>query len=102
MLEKPNIGFSTLTKPNGSNIEFSGVPLSDSETSAIYSLAKQSTHPLSFAIVNHYKDAGYHQPEHFVEVSGWGIFGKVNNLDIKIGSDEYVTKTSIAKVLNWY
>ena len=87
----------TLTKPNENNIEFSGTQLSDDEKSAIYSLAKQSTHPLSFAIVNYYNNANYHQPEHFVEVSGRGVFGKVNGLDIKIGSEEYVTNSSGSK-----
>jgi len=80
----------TLTRPNENRIEFSGNSLSDDVKNAIYSLAKQSTHPLSIAIVNYYHNASYCQPEHFVEVSGRGIFGKVNDMEIKIGSAEYV------------
>ncbi len=83
----------TLTKPHESKIVFTGTTLSGDEKSAIYSLAKQSTHPLSNAIVNYYNDADYHHPEHFVEVSGRGVFGKVNGMDIKIGSEEYVTNS---------
>ncbi len=83
----------TLTKPNENRIEFVGNMLSEDEKEAIYSLAKQSTHPLSNVIVNFYKDSGYYPPEHFTEVSGRGIFGKINDLEIKIGSEEYVTNT---------
>jgi Cu+-exporting ATPase len=83
----------TLTKPNENEITFIGNDLSDVEKDAIYSLAKQSTHPLSMAIVSYCDGAGYHQPDHFVEVSGRGIFGRSNGLEVKIGSEEYVTNS---------
>ncbi len=83
----------TLTKPNENKIIFTGKELSQIEINALYSLAKQSTHPLSTAIVNHFSDAKYINPEHFVEVSGRGIFGKVNGFEIRLGSEEYVTNT---------
>jgi len=83
----------TLTRPNESKIVYTGTDLNDEERNAVYSLARQSTHPLSLALVNHHKDATYRQPEHFVEVSGRGIFGKVGNMDVKIGSEEYVIST---------
>ncbi|NQU53944.1 MAG: heavy metal translocating P-type ATPase metal-binding domain-containing protein [Bacteroidetes bacterium] len=84
----------TLTKPNENKIAFSGKELSQLEINVIYSLAKQSTHPLSTAIVNHHNNATYINPDHFVEVSGRGIFGKVNELEIKIGSEEYVSNST--------
>jgi Cu+-exporting ATPase len=83
----------TLTKPNENKIEFKGDMFSAEEKDAIYSLAKQSTHPLSTAIVNSLNGANYHRPAHFVEVSGRGIFGKVNSIEVKIGSEEYVTNS---------
>jgi Cu+-exporting ATPase len=83
----------TLTKPNENKIIFTGKKLSQPEINAIYSLAKQSTHPLSTAIVNHFSDAKYISPEHFVEVSGRGIFGKVDGFEIRLGSEEYVTNS---------
>jgi len=83
----------TLTRPNENKIAYTGNALSGAEIDAIYSLAKQSTHPLSIAIVNFHQDATYHPPQHFVEVSGRGIFGRVNGIDVKIGSEEYVTNT---------
>lgn len=84
----------TLTKPNENRIEFSGKTLSQKEKDAVYSLAKQSTHPLSTAIVNYFDEPEYINPVHFTEVSGRGIFGKVNGFEIRIGSEEYVTNAS--------
>ncbi len=81
----------TLTKPNENQIEYSGEGLSQNEIKAVYSLAKQSTHPLSTSISQYFNSAGYINPEHFVEVSGRGIFGKVNGFEIKFGSEEFVT-----------
>jgi Cu+-exporting ATPase len=83
----------TLTKPNENQISFTGETLSKTEINAVYSLAKQSTHPLSSGIVNHLANSEYINPVHFIEVPGRGIFGKVNHLEIKIGSEEYVTKS---------
>ncbi len=81
----------TLTRPNENNIVFSGTQPSEAEKNAIYSLAKQSTHPLSISIANYHQGAKYLHPEHFVEVSGRGIFGKVGGMEVKMGSEEYVT-----------
>ncbi len=81
----------TLTKPNETKISYKGRALSNVEISAIHSLAKQSTHPLSTAISDHFADAEYIHPNHFVEVAGRGIFGKVNSFEIRLGSEEYVT-----------
>lgn len=90
----------TLTQPNKNKIIYSGINLSENETDALFSLAKQSTHPLSNAISTFFESANYIAPEHFVEVAGRGAFGRVNSLDIRIGAEEYVTnqpKKSIHK-----
>ncbi len=87
----------TLTRPNEHNIRYRGRALSPQEESAIFSLVRQSTHPLSNAIAAHLSEADYHQPEHFVEVSGRGIFGRANQMDIKVGSEEYVTGSNRSK-----
>jgi Cu+-exporting ATPase len=83
----------TLTRPNETKIVYAGEPLSTNETEAVFSLAKQSTHPLSSAISDLFQSVKYHSPEHFVEVAGRGIFGKANNLNVKMGSEEYVCNT---------
>jgi Cu+-exporting ATPase len=93
----------TLTQPNESQITYTGGRLSEADKQAIYSLVKQSTHPLSHSIASSFRsdfsgrqEAGedkaitYQSPEHFVEVSGRGIYGKVGSREIKMGSAEYV------------
>ncbi|MEN8115700.1 MAG: heavy metal translocating P-type ATPase metal-binding domain-containing protein [Bacteroidota bacterium] len=81
----------TLTQPNENKVIYTGDTLSKDEKEALFSLAKQSTHPLSNAIATSFNGTIYHTPEHFVEVAGRGVFGRVNNLDVKIGAEEYVT-----------
>jgi len=80
----------TLTRPNETHTEYSGTPLSAEETDAVFSLAKQSTHPLSNTIASFLQNSVYYSPEHFVEMAGRGIFGKVSNLEIRMGSEEFV------------
>ncbi len=81
----------TLTQTNQNKIVYSGRELSTEEKEAIFSLAKQSTHPLSSALSKYFEGAEYHAPDHFVEVLGRGVFGKVNGMDIRLGAEEYVT-----------
>jgi len=81
----------TLTQPNQNKIEYIGQAFSNLEEEAVFSLTKQSTHPLSNAISVYFGEKVYHKPEHFVEVAGRGIFGTVNKMEIRIGSEEYVT-----------
>jgi len=81
----------TITKPDISSLSFKGKDLSKDELSAIMSVAKQSTHPLSTIVAKYYADYEYHKPEHFVEMAGRGSFATSNGLDIKLGSEEYVT-----------
>lgn len=81
----------TLTRPNENHIRYTGEPLSQAEEEAVYSLARQSAHPLSTAVAGSFTDVDYYDPEHFVEVEGRGMFGKINALEVKIGSEEYVT-----------
>lgn len=90
----------TLTKPNENRVEYVGKELSAEEIRAVYSLARQSTHPLSDAISRQFNSAEYVHPDHFVEVEGRGMFGKVNGFEIKIGSEEYVTGSEIVKSKN--
>ena len=81
----------TITKPDANKIQFVGDALNDKELAAVYSLTRQSTHPLSNAIA---RSLQYLEPvasEGFVEIGGRGIFGKVQNSSYKMGSKEYVT-----------
>ena len=84
----------TLTQPNQNTVTFEGQALSEQERLAVFSITKQSTHPLSTALTQHFNGSAYYSPEHVVEVAGRGIFGKINGLDVRIGSEEYVTGES--------
>jgi Cu+-exporting ATPase len=90
----------TITKPDANRIQFVGEPLTDEEISIVYSLTRQSTHPLSNAIARYYQDFDPVATEGFVEIAGRGIFGKAHNIACKMGSKEYVTGSSEAKANN--
>lgn len=81
----------TLTRPNESRLSYEGAELTHEERTALYSLARQSTHPLSAALARHLEPCPYGAPEHFVEVAGRGIYGKVGALEIRLGALEYVS-----------
>jgi Cu+-exporting ATPase len=46
----------TITKPDANKIQFIGEQLSGTELCCVYSMARQSTHPLSNAIARHYQN----------------------------------------------
>ena len=81
----------TLTFPDVQDISYSGTPLTQQEKDALFSLARQSAHPMSQALVAHLRESNYVVPGHFVEVQGRGVFGKVGDLEVRYGSREYVT-----------
>lgn len=80
----------TITKPNENNIRFVGEALSAQELQAVCSLAKQSTHPLSHAIAKSYAALEAIETSGFVEIAGKGIFARVGQLEVKLGSQHYI------------
>ncbi len=90
----------TITKPDANRIQFEGEPLTEAETQAVYSVTRQSTHPLSNAIARSLQDLEPLPTIGFVEIPGRGVFGKVDHLICKMGSMEYVTGTKNAGVIN--
>lgn len=81
----------TLTKPDENSIRFVGQKLSQQETDFAYSLARQSTHPLSAAISNSLISKSLFETPGFVEVAGRGVYARINDKNIKLGSCEYVS-----------
>lgn len=80
----------TITKPDENNIAFHGQqPLTPEQMQAVYALVRQSTHPLSQALANHLHSCKHIDTVHFVEMSGKGLFGRANNMDLRIGSEEF-------------
>ena len=84
----------TITQPNEHEIDFIGKELSNIELQAIISLAKQSTHPLSVALSKRFSDIEIAPITGYTELSGKGLYGEVNTLQIRLGSENYVANTS--------
>jgi Cu+-exporting ATPase len=83
----------TLTHTSKAQIDFCG-SLTGDEASAVYSLAKESAHPLSRIIKDHLlKRTEFSSAPvlDFKEIPGKGAEGMVNGLPVKIGSCEFVT-----------
>ncbi len=80
----------TLTDPDSYAVEYTGRQLTANEITAIYSLARQSTHPMSSAIASYFEEPVYSKPVHFLEVEGRGVFGSVNGIEVRYGGYEYV------------
>ncbi len=77
----------TITLGNESDIQYVGEDLNDDEKSALASLFKNSTHPLSRLLNAYLKAQDEFLPiENFEEQAGKGISGKVKNYFIKAGS----------------
>jgi Cu+-exporting ATPase len=82
----------TITDPNNSRTEYTGRKLTPEEELAIFSLSRQSTHPLSNAISEYYQGGNYIQPEYFTEAEGRGILGKAGGFEIRYGLEEFVNQ----------
>lgn len=83
----------TLTYTSNAAIEFTGI-LSAEEKAAVYSLTKESVHPLSRLIKEHLlKNEGTQSDpvSSFNEFAGKGTEGKIHGLQVKMGSCEFIT-----------
>ncbi|MHB1049834.1 MAG: heavy metal translocating P-type ATPase [Bacteroidota bacterium] len=79
----------TMTHAGHSAVDFVGAALSVNERDAVYSLTKNSLHPLS-KLINEYCRGEYIPVDDFSEVVGKGISGTVDRIKIKLGNSEYV------------
>lgn len=80
----------TITRTGTSVPVFEGERLSDELQAIIFSVVRQSTHPLSRAIANSIKTNSDNRVEDFLEVPGLGLEARVNGHAIKTGSREWV------------
>lgn len=69
---------------------YEGKTLTEAEKSAVFSLASESTHPMSIAVSKYLSGASKQKVSHFREVSGQGISGKVNGAEVRIGKRTFV------------
>ncbi|MBN8666481.1 MAG: heavy metal translocating P-type ATPase metal-binding domain-containing protein [Chitinophagales bacterium] len=82
----------TLTHTQQARIEFLGSNPDKHQERAIYSLAKQSAHPLSRLLANHLLETGTEPMtiSDFTELAGKGVEGRVGNNRIRLGSSSFV------------
>jgi P-type Cu+ transporter len=81
----------TLTQPDGINVNYEGRELCQDEKNALYSLSRQSPHPMSMALASYLQDCEYIEPAHFTEAEGRGVFGQVDGIAVRYGSPEFIT-----------
>ncbi len=90
----------TITYPNLLNVKYIGKELSEKKYSAIKSLVRHSTHPLSVAIYESIEYNTLYEALNYVETTSKGIEGEVETegekFALKIGSEEFVTGKKIA------
>jgi len=80
----------TITHAEDFQTVWKGRDLTEIEKSAIFSLARQSAHPLSMALVSYFRDAGYFPPEQFTEAEGRGVLGQVLGVEFRFGAADFV------------
>ncbi|MBO9201905.1 MULTISPECIES: heavy metal translocating P-type ATPase [Niastella] len=81
----------TLAAAHDQEIAYFGKPLSNRQLLQIATLAANSNHPLSKALVNHIGRKGKMPVNNFIEITGMGIEGQVGDHFIKLGAYTYVT-----------
>jgi Cu+-exporting ATPase len=80
----------TITNVAQQQFEFHGKPMNFTEKVAIRSLTRHSAHPLSRRLYESMPEIAAEAPEQYEEIPGFGIRGKVQGKEVKIGSAEFV------------
>lgn len=84
----------TLTVNNNSKITYEGKILSTDEQVLIYSLSRQSSHPLSQRIGKSFINLNTETVINFKEYPGKGISGNVNGRELKLGQYKFIGNNS--------
>ncbi len=80
----------TLTQTYHSSIRFEGKPMDRMEMKLVASLARNSTHPLSRTIFDHYARKELSEVSAFEEIEGEGIRGLVEGTLVQLGSLDFM------------
>ena len=83
----------TLTHSSQANVSFEGEKLQDDEINSVYSLVKESVHPLSRIIKQELNSRHFVQPlqvNNLKEIAGKGIVASINDKQIKLGSKQFI------------
>ena len=83
----------TITDASQQKVYFKG-KISEYEKSMVKGLVGQSSHPLSRSIFQFFKDVEETKINYFEETTGRGVFGIVDNQELRLGSTDYVLDAS--------
>jgi Cu+-exporting ATPase len=84
----------TITEQTNSGITYQGTQMDEQITAYVRSLAAQSSHPLSKAIVNFLPHGSKLKVKSYVEKPGAGVMGFINDKKIAIGSHKLFDKNA--------
>ncbi len=79
----------TLTQNNSSQIEYEGDELNADDKKLLYSLTRQSSHPLSKLLTRQFKTDASYKSTHFTETPGEGIEAVLNGITVKAGTAHF-------------
>ncbi|MBL7913834.1 MAG: heavy metal translocating P-type ATPase metal-binding domain-containing protein [Bacteroidia bacterium] len=79
----------TITVAGAADVNYIGNPLSQNQINSIFSLATNSTHPLSRVLADHLKTAERIKINNFEEIPGKGLGATIDGIKIKLGSANY-------------
>ncbi len=82
----------TITTNQRSNIEYEGIPLSGEEKSLLTGSLRTSNHPLSRSLYQILRQNNICTPEQVREYTGQGLESTLKDINLKIGSAEFVKK----------
>ena len=81
----------TLTYSGKGALVYEGKTLREAQQRLVKTLVRQSTHPMSKQLDNHFGQAKpYQEVGHFAELPGKGISGEVNGHHLRIGSASFI------------
>ena len=81
----------TITQSGDSEISFNGDELNEEQSSLVKSLTSNSTHPLSRRIYSFLPAADMSYVKDYKEIANAGLEGIINEIEVKLGSREFVT-----------
>ncbi len=80
----------TITQSSKREISYHGIALSEKQKNQVYSLFRQSSHPLSKMIFNKGNQIDLKEVKNYKEHVGKGLYGEVLNDVVMLGSEKYV------------
>ncbi len=84
----------TITQNRSAQVSYEGTPLTYKELAAVKNIARQSSHPLSKIIASSLEvEDDALQPDAFKEYTGKGLEARVNNMNVRMGSADFINQS---------